>query len=88
MVLVQSIRDQTSSRVAPQIGRGFSSKTQRIQPAPDWLRILLRNGRGFSLKSKWIKFAPGRLLLGSNVHAGENGLSTRMFFSQFVKGGE
>ena len=60
MVLVQSIRDQTSSRVAPQIGRGFSSKTQRIQPAPDWLRVLLRNGRGFSMKSKWIKLAPGR----------------------------
>ena len=72
VVLVQSIRDQTISRLAHQIGRGFSSKTQRIQPAPDWLRILLRNGRGFSMKSKWIKFAPGQLLdrfLGSNVQA-------------------
>ena len=32
VVLVQSIRDQTNSRLAHQIGRGFSSKTQRIQP--------------------------------------------------------
>ena len=72
VVLVQSIRDQTNSRLAHQIGRGFSSKTQRIKITPDLLQILLRNGRGFSMKSKWIKFAPGRLLdrfLGSNVRA-------------------
>ena len=72
VVLVQSIRDQTNSRIAHQIGRGFSSKTQRIQLTPDMLQVLLRNGRGFSMKSKWIKFAPGQLLdrfLGSSVPA-------------------
>ena len=70
MVLVQSIRDQTNSRLAHQIGRGFSSKTQRIKITPDLLEILIRNGRGFSMKSKWINFAPGQLLdnfLGSSV---------------------
>ena len=70
MVLVQSIMDQTNSRLAPQIGHGLRTKTPEIQPAPDGLLILLRNGHGLSVKSKWIKLAPGRLLdrfLGSNV---------------------
>ena len=72
MVLVQSIMDQTNSRLAPQIGHGLRTKTPEIQPAPDGLPILLRNGHGLSVKSKWIKLAPGRLLdrfLGSNVRA-------------------
>ena len=70
MVLVQSIMDQTNSRLAPQIGHGLRTKTSKIQPAPDGLPILLRKGHGLSIKSKWIKLAPGRLLdrfLGSNV---------------------
>ena len=70
MVLVQSIMDQTNSRLAPQIGHGLRPKTPKIQPAPDGLPILLRNGHGLSVKSKWIKLAPGRLLdrfLGSRV---------------------
>ena len=70
MVLVQSIMDQTNSRLAPQLGHGLRTKTQT---APDGLPILLRNGHGLSVKSKWIKLAPGRLLdrfLGRNVHAG------------------
>ena len=70
MVLVQSIMDQTNSRLAPQLGHGLRTKTPEIQPAPDGLPILLRNGHGLSVKSKWIKLAPGRLLdrfLGSNV---------------------
>ena len=74
MVLVQSIMDQTNSRLAPQLelGHGLRTKTPEIQPAPDGLPILLRNGHGLSVKSKWIKLAPGRLLdrfLGSNVPA-------------------
>ena len=70
MVLVQSIMDQTNSRLAPQLGQGLRTKTPEIQPAPDGLPILLRNGHGLSVKSKWIKLAPGRLLdrfLGSRV---------------------
>ena len=70
MVLVQSIMDQTNSRLAPQIGHGLRTKTPEIQPAPDRLPILLINGHGLSVKSKWIELAPGRLLdrfLGSRV---------------------
>ena len=73
MVLVQSIMDQTNSRLAPQLGHGLRTKTPEIQPAPDGLPILLRNGHGLSVKSKWIKLTPGRLLdrfLGRNVPAG------------------
>ena len=61
MVLVESITDQTNSRVAPQIGRGLSTKTQKIQPAPYGLPILIKNGRGLSVKSKWIHPAPDGL---------------------------
>ena len=72
MVLVQSIMDQTNSRLAPQLGHGLRTKTPEIHPAPDTLPILLRNGHGLSVKSKWIKLAPGQLLdrfLGSRVPA-------------------
>ena len=69
MVLVQSIMDQTNSRLAPQIGHGLRTKTPKIQPAPDGLPVLLRNGHGLSVKSKWIKLAPGRLpILLRNGH--------------------
>ena len=70
MVLVQSIMDQTNSRLAPQLGHGLRTKTPEIQPAPDGLLILLRNGHGLSVKSKWIKLAPGKLFdrfLGSRL---------------------
>ena len=58
VVLVESITDQTNSRVAPQIGRGLSTKTLKIHPAPYGLPILIKNGRGLSVKSKWIQPAP------------------------------
>ena len=61
VVLVESITDQTNSRVAPQIGRGLSTKTLKIHPAPYGLPILIKNGRGLSVKSKWIQPAPDGL---------------------------
>ena len=79
VVLVQNIMDQTNSRVASQIGRGLSTKTPKIQPAPYGLPILIKNGRGLSVKSKWIHPAPDGLpILLRNGH----GLSVK---SKWIK---